>query len=356
MNFRQIFSAGLAAIIFLVSPTSFAAQSATDKLIKIEQDTYGEEQVGAILNRISQLEKDYNGKNMQGNMNARIEEIYNSLYENSGQPSIAAKVNALEWNVSHEVKGEGIKKRLVALETEIFGAEQKGSLSSRIGELSKATFGDENIPMIKAQLPTNSVIKVELMDSINSKTLQVGDVVTIKVAEDFLDGDKLIFAKGLQGEGKVKSVRKAKGWTGRNGKVDIEFEFIRSIDGNNIETFVGEEAKQKMIAEQMTEGASLVAMDINDDWQKVLVRGKNVDINAGTQLYIQTKNSVSVYALNTNAKPTLKPQANSPKISEPVEEVKVTEKETATVESVKKVESVEPIEEDESAITYLEDE
>ena len=344
MDFKKFFSAGVAALIFFSMPVTFAAQSANEKLIQIEQEIYGAEQSGAILNRIGQLEKDYSGKNMQGNMNARIEAIYESLYENAGQPSVVAKVNALEWNVNHEVKSEGIKSRLSDLESTIFGTTKSGNLSSRIRELAKASFGSENIPMIQMQLPENTLIKVEMVDSINSRTLQVGDTVTMKVAEDVIIGDKLIFAKGLLGQGTVKSVRKAKGWTGRNGKIDIDFDFIRTIDGNSLETFVGEQAKQKIIDEQMTQGASLIAMDIDNDWSKVLVRGKNIETTAGTQLYIQTKNPETLYVLDT---------VNNSQLS-----VVSTQQADVSIQpsasSSQKLETDE-VEEIDSAITYLED-
>ena len=297
MNWRKIFCAGMtAAIIFSAPVASQAAVSATEKLVQIEHDTYGAEQVGAVLNRISKLEKDYSGKNMQGNMNARIDAVYNNLYTNSGEPSIFSKLNALEWNFNREVSSGGLDKRISALESEILGKSTSGSFSDRIRELSKASFGGENIPLTQLQIPANTLVKVALVDSITSQTLQVGDVVTIKVAEDVVSGGKLIFAKGLLGSGKVASVRKAKGWTGRNGKVDIDFNELRTIDGRSIEIFVGDEAKQEMIDKQMVEGASLVAMDLNNDWSKVLVRGKNVDIKPGTELYVQVKNSAAVYS------------------------------------------------------------
>lgn len=286
-----------AATIFSVPVMTYAATSATEKLVQIEQDTYGAEQVGAILNRISKIEKDYTGKNMQGNMNARIDAAYDNLYSNFGEPSIISKLNALEWNFNREVQSGGIDKRLSTLENEILGKTTAGSFSERIRELSKASFGGENVPVVEVQIPANTLIKVALVDSITSKTLQVGDVVNIKVAEDVIIDGNLIFAKGMQGTGKVAAVRKAKGWTGTNGKVDIDFDELRTFDGRTIATFVGDEAKQKMIDAEMIEGASLVAMNLNDDWNKVLVRGKNVDIKAGAELYIQTKNTSAVYAL-----------------------------------------------------------
>ena len=285
-------------IIISLPVKTFAESSATDKLLKIEIDTYGKEQTGALLNRISKLEKDFNGKNIKGNMNSRIEAIFDSLYENIGEPGVIAKINALEWNINHEVSNEGIDKRLSALEENILGKKQTGSFSKRISELSNATFGNENIPMIQTQLPSDTLIKVALIDSINSKTLRVGDIVHIKVVEDVTVDGNLIFAKGLLGEGTVKSVRKAKGWIGTNGKIDIDFNKIKTIDGREIETYVGEKSKAEMIDKQMTAGASLVAMNLNDNLNKILVRGKNVDVDSGAELYIQTKNSDAVYVLS----------------------------------------------------------
>ena len=314
MKLKKILTAGIAAAIIFSASSTFAATSAVEKLVKIEIDAYGAEQVGAALNRIGKLEKDFSGKNFQGNMNARIDSIYDSLYSNDGEPSIISKLNALEWNFGKEVSSGGVNERISKLENEILGKENSGGFNSRISELSKAAFGRENIPLKKISLPENTLIKIALVDSINSKDLQVGDEVKFKVAEDVILNGNLVFAKGLIGTGKVVSVRKAKGWTGRNGKVEIDFNELRAVDGRNVETFVGFEAKSAMIDKEMVDGASLVAMNLNDDWNKVLVRGKNVDIKPGTELFIQTKNSDEIFALETsfkNASEKISPQKNS---------------------------------------------
>ncbi len=301
MNWKKIFCAGMtAAVIFSAPLIAQAANSATEKLIQIEQDTYGSEQIGAILSRIAKVEKDYSGKNMQGNMNARIDAVYDALYTNAGKSGIFLKLNALEWNFNREVSSGGLEKRISSLENEILGKPTAGSFSERIRALSKASFGGENIPLTRVQIPANTLVKVSLVDSITSQTLQVGDEVTVKVAEDVIINGKLVLAKGLLGSGKVSSVRKAKGWTGRNGKVEIDFNEIRTLEGRSIEIFVGDEAKQEMIDKQMIAGASLVAMNLNDEWNKVLVRGKNIDIKPGAELYVQVKNSSGVYGLSTS--------------------------------------------------------
>lgn len=287
----------IAVTFFSVSSMTFAEESANEKLVQIERDTYGAEQIGAILSRISKLEKDYTGKNMQGNMNARIDAVYNLLYENTGEASVIAKVNALEWNISHEVLSGGIDNRIFLLEDSILGKTESGTFFSRIRKLAKESFGTENIPMIEEQIPENILIKVSLTEDVGSKTLHVGDTVNFKVAEDVIIDNKLIFAKGLRGEGIVTNVRRAQGWLAKGGKVEIDFNKIRCLDGRTVETFVGDESKQAMIENKMAAGALLVGMNLNSDWVKTMRIGQNIEVKDGTEFYIQTKNLSAVYVL-----------------------------------------------------------
>ena len=237
---------------------------------------------------------------MRGNLTVRIDSVYEILYGNSGAPSVLAKINAIEWNAYNEVSGNNVQDRLIRLEREIFGKTSKETLIKRIDALAKASFGNEEIPLVELQIPRDLLIKVELVEGIGTRTLQAGDLVDIKVSENvFVDG-KLIFAKGLPGKGKVEKVRKAKGWTGRNGKVEIDFYTLNCIDGKSIDVFVGEESKNEMMGQQMIAGASLVGMNLNDDWNKVMVHGKNLEIPAGTQLYLQTEKTIELYGLKVS--------------------------------------------------------
>ena len=291
----------LTAVFFCLPLTVFAADSATEKLIQMEIDTYGKEQPGAILERINQLEKEYTGQNMRGNLTVRIDSVYEILYGNSGAPSVLAKINAIEWNAYSKVSSNSVQERLTRLEREIFGKTSNETFIKRINTLAKASFGNEEIPLVEMQLSRDVLIKVELVEDVGSRTLQAGDLVDIKVAENvFVDGN-LIFAKGLPGKGKVEKVRKAKGWTGRNGKLEIDFYTLNCIDGNGIDVYVGEESKNEMTVQQMIAGASLVGMNLNNDWNKIMVHGKNLEIPAGTQLYLQTEKTVGLYGLKVSA-------------------------------------------------------
>ena len=295
---RKIFLAAALIIFFIPVIVSAAEESsANSKLVQMERDTYGIEQNGAILNRINRLEQDYSGKSLQGNLNVRINSIYEILYGNIGAPSILAKTNAIEWNTYHEISGESISKRLAKLENELIGKTSNETFIKRIDALAQATFGTEQIPLAEMQIPNDVLIKVALVEGISSRTLQAGDIINFKVAENVLVNNKLIFAKGQRGQGTVDKVRKAKGWTGTNGKINIDFQNLNCIDGKNIEIYVGEESKNEMTLKEMISGAALVGMNLNDDWNKFMVHGKNIEIPAGTEFYIQTKKTVNLFAL-----------------------------------------------------------
>lgn len=297
MKFFKIFlSALLAWTICAASNLTFAAEPAIALIAKIERDTYGFEHEGALLPRLNRLEKDFSGRNLQENMNTRIEALYTILYDNSAAPSIMAKLNAVEWNLDHQVTGNSIEKRVTYLEKTLLGEESDGTLIDRVSKLVTASFGSENIPMNEIQLPANTLIKVALLNEVGTRTAQVGDEVKFQVIEDVVINDQLVFAKGLRGVGIVDTVKKPDGW-GSNGKLIINFNKVTGIDGNEIETCVDFEAKDMMTENKMVRGAALVGMNINDDWNKIFVHGKNLEVPANTEFYIQTKADTAVYAL-----------------------------------------------------------
>ena len=304
MSWKKIFCGVVAAsMIFSASTFCSAADgSANAKLAKIEIDTYGAEQSGAILDRISQLEKSYSGHNMAGNMNARIEAIYDTLYDNSAEPGILAKVNVLEWNLNHKVALGGIDTRLVALENQILGKTLTGTFNERIRELAKASYGAEILPIAQVQIPANTLIKVVTTAPVSSKALQEGDTIPVKVVSDiFVDGN-LVFANGLPGEGTVTRIVRAKNIFS-NGKIETDFNKLKSLDGQDVKTFTGDEAIAEMTNNEMGRGLSLIGQTFsgkNKDMEEVFIRGKNIELPAGIELFVQIKEPVVVYGLRNS--------------------------------------------------------
>jgi hypothetical protein len=157
------------------------------------------------------------------------------------------------------------------------------------------------LPKFSSKQNSNQVVISRKMA--NKLHLKAGDKVRYKVAEDVLVDGNLIFAKGEPGEGTVEKVRQAKNF-GRNAEVQIDFNKTKSIDGTEIETYVGEESKQEMKHMAMAAGASVAGMLLLGPIGIIggaFVKGKNIDLPEGTELYIQTKNEESLYGVATVA-------------------------------------------------------
>ena len=304
MKFRKLFSAMLSAV-FLISSMGMAAASTPetvqDKLAAVEKDTYGVEQTGALVERINKLEKDYDGTHRSGSMMARVNAIYDEVYTNSTKPSTLADLNAIEWNIDHQVSMNSVEKRIADMEMSINGKTDEGTYKQRIQALSKASFGSETLPLEQTLVPANTLIKVALVDPVNTKNLKKGDTVRFKVANDVIVNSKLVFAKGLPGEGTVKKVQQARNF-GRNAKLDIDFNNTKSIDGTDVDTFMGEESTKEMKNLAMAAGASLAGIVVLGPIGIIggaFVNGKNIDLPVGTEFYIQTKADTTLYGVAT---------------------------------------------------------
>lgn len=301
---KKIISLLLTAALLVTTMGLAAAavpETVQDKLALLEEDTYGSEQTGAVMDRLNKLEKDYNGEHRSGSLMSRVDALYAEVYQNGSGPSVLAKLNAIEWNLGHEVSMKPVESRLSDMELGLLGKTEEGTFKERIQSLAKASFGAEELPLGRVSVPANTLIKVATVDAVNSKNLKVGDTVRYQVAEDVIVDGNLIFAKGEPGEGTVKKVKQAKNF-GRNAEVEIDFHTTKSIDGTEVDTYVGDEAKKEMKQMAMAAGASLAGMLLLGPIGiigGVFVKGKNIDLPAGTELYIQTDKDESLYGVAT---------------------------------------------------------
>ncbi|SFT66422.1 hypothetical protein SAMN02910356_01535 [Selenomonas sp. GACV-9] len=304
MRFRKVCSMFLSTVLLASSMSMAAAATPAtvqDKLAMIEKDTYGVEQTGAITERIDKLERDYNGAHRTGSMMARVDAIYHDLYTNGSTPSTIAELNAIEWNIDHEVSMNPVEKRVADMEMSINGKTAEGSYDQRIKELAKLSFGSETLPVEQVNVPANTLIKVALVDPVNAKNLKAGDTVRFKVAKDVIVNNRLVFAKGAPGEGKVQKVEQAKNF-GRNAEVKIDFYKTKAIEGTDVDTLLGAEAEKEMKNLAMAAGASLAGMVILGPIGIIggaFVKGKNIDLPEGTEFYIQTKADTMLYGVAT---------------------------------------------------------
>ena len=294
-----------AAISMCLVFPAFAAEPATisGRMDRVDQVVYGEVKGGSLLERISSVDNLIYGKgNMTGDgLDDRVSNAYLDVVNsgNDAAPSISARTNALEYYLTDEVKREALADRIGNLEKTVFGKEKTGAIDQRSAELEKAVYGDQHFEMKEVLLPAKTVFKIAINDKVSSKTNMVGDEVTFTVSEDVKVGNNLVLPKGSQGSGVITKVSQPKSF-GRSGKLDISFDQVFSLDDEPIPTVLGPEAKEKLKMEAAAVGASAVGALALGPIGLVggfFVKGKDVEIPAGTELYIQTQSSVTTKGL-----------------------------------------------------------
>ena len=294
-----------AAISMCLAFPAFAAEPATisGRMDRVDQVVYGEVKDGALLDRISSVDNLIYGKgNMTGDgLDDRVSNAYLDVVNsgNDAAPSISARTNALEYYLTDEVKREALADRIGNLEKTVFGKEKTGAIDQRSAELEKAVYGDQHFEMKEVLLPEKTVFKIAINDKVSSKTNMVGDEVTFTAREDVKVGNNLVLPKGSQGSGVITKVSQPKSF-GRSGKLDISFDQVFSLDDEPIPTVLGPEAKEKLKMEAAAVGASAVGALALGPIGLVggfFVKGKDVEIPAGTELYIQTQSSVTTKGL-----------------------------------------------------------
>ena len=153
--------------------------------------------------------------------------------------------------------------------------------------------------MKNVDLPADTVFKISLNDDVSSKTNEVGDPVTFTVQEDVMVGDVLVLPRGSQGSGVVTKVTQPKSF-GRSAALDISFDQVFSMDDEAIPTVLGPEAKEKLKMEAAAVGASTIGALALGPIGLVggfFVKGKDVSLPAGTNLYIETQEAVTTKGL-----------------------------------------------------------
>ena len=87
---------------------------------------------------------------------------------------------------------------------------------------------------------------------------------------------------------------------GRDAEVNIDFKVLRAVDGTDASMVLGEASKEKMESMAMAAGASVAGMVLLGPIGIIggaFVRGKNIDLPPGTELYIQTKEPFTMYGI-----------------------------------------------------------
>lgn len=292
-------------LIMFVLSTLASAQGVQDmtllnKIETIEKIFYGSEQTGSLVERTAKLEKDIYGVESKDALMNKLDKIYSYTKENNGfAPSFIVRLNAIEWALTHDVTSQPAKARIENLERVLLGSSATGAFDERINKLMKLAYTNGQITVVNTVLNKDTLVKIKLVTPLDTKTNRVGDVVEFQAAEDVYSNGQLVIPKGAQGFGKVAKIEGAKNF-GRDAKLEIAFNSIEAIDGSSIPTILGDKAKEETKSLAKAAGATVAGMVILGPIGVVggaFVRGEEINIPAGSQMYIQTNSEAEIYGL-----------------------------------------------------------
>ncbi|WP_295788526.1 hypothetical protein [uncultured Veillonella sp.] len=289
----------LLAVAALFSGQVWAApETVLEKTDALETSIYGSAQVGALVDRVNQISQTVYGKQTEGTITSRVESLYSSIAgDGQGKISVEQKLAMQEWSYQNKVGAGSLVSRVEQLERSVNGRIETGSLEARIQNLSKTINGKPlKLTSQVGTINSSEVFAVTLDTPISTKTNKVGDTFEFTVAEDIMDGNVLLVPAGTTGKGHVSEIKSASSF-GRNGKLDFVFDTVPTINGESFVAIQGEEAKEKTKQELKAAGASVAGAVLLGPVGLVggfFIKGKNVELPAGSTIYVQPQEVVTV--------------------------------------------------------------
>lgn len=291
-----------------LSPKASANVTPLRSLEIVEEMLYGEPQAGSLLERIQSVELDIYGKTQDGAVLMRIDRVLTFLQDSDGDGGLQLLLNLAEWGFSATLSGEiPMIERLQNLELVLYGEEQSGNISKRAENLMMDVWGTTKLDVKQVTLPAETLIKVALNTTINSGEAQVGDKVVYRVTEDVMVDGRVVIPAGASSMATVTEVTSA-GRLGRDGRVLVDFGEISSLDGTQIALNVDETATEKNRSLEFAAGASMAGVILLGPVGLVsgyFVRGKDVQIEANTQFYVETVRAKPVLGFYFRPAPSL---------------------------------------------------
>lgn len=273
-----------------------------EKISKVEKFIYGNVQTGALVDRAKRIENEFYGANHQkttGSLDEQSNYLYEDIFvtKHDMAPSFYLMLNAVERSLLKHINEGAARDRISTMEIQIMGREGQGGLKERLSSLQKVAFGEGKQVIANAILPRDSLIKIKMLTSLDTKTSRSGDKVEYEAASDVYVDNTLVISKGARGTGKVVKSDSAQNF-GRDAKLIVDFDNIIAMDSTIIATFLGDKAKKESVSTAEAAGASIAGAVILGPIGLLggaFVHGSNIKIPEGSEIYIQTRNEVSLF-------------------------------------------------------------
>lgn len=287
------------ALIMVITaiPISVSADvTPISTLVSVEEVLYGEVRTGSLMERIERVERDIYGEPQTGAVLVRIDRVQSFLQSNQAQGgSLRLQLNLAEWGfLARLTDGQPLVKRLERLETDLLGTPQAGPISERTRELMMMIWGTTSLDVRQVELKEQTLVRIRLLTAVDSATSREGDVVRYRVTEDVMVDGRVVIPVGAEGIGRIAEVSSA-GRLGKDGRIEIDFGKVPSLDGNLITLHVSERATEQNRSLELAAGASMAGVLLLGPIGLVggyFIRGKDVQIGVGTEFFVETTRTV----------------------------------------------------------------
>lgn len=303
---KKLFLSALVMVFLTATVAAFALEdvestSTFQNMERTESIVFGQGRTGGLIERLSQLEVALFGRELPGSIAARQNALYDFLEKgNIDQPSMLFKLGVAEWALSQEIDPyTPVSDRIAFLERSLEGQTMENKpLAMRLERLLSLLLSD-SITWHDVEIPSESVMKVTLMETLSPGSIKEGDKVRMSLEEDLVVGDSLVAPKGSRVLAHVETVKKPKSF-GRPSEITISFDKLDPLGPESVPLTLGEASEEAVKAEkaQMAAvGTSFVGAILLGPVGLaggLLVRGDAKDIPEGTTFFVQTSETSRV--------------------------------------------------------------
>lgn len=308
MLFKRL-SSLLIVIVFICTSVlaqfSWAAEdyqaTLLEDLSQIEMAIYGTIQEKPLVERVEYLEKELVGRTLPGTITSRAKQLKEFIISGTPEdPSVIFKINASQWVLEEKITSEPLIIKIENLENLLFGKTSSDVLAMRAESIFGVCFKEGRPQVEEVVIPAGTLVPIRFLSTLSSKNNKAGEIFNFQISENVFLDNKLIIPANYEGVGEITKAKKAT-ILSRPGKLEIEFKSVSALDGASLSLILGEKAEEENKRLYLAVGAGILGFIILSNPIGLvfgaLIPGKNVEIEEGSEMFLQVKEDTTVIAL-----------------------------------------------------------
>jgi hypothetical protein len=308
MLFKKSFSL-LIVIVFICTSVlaqfSWATEASQATLLEdlsqVEVAIYGVTQEKPLVERVECLEKELVGRTLPGTITDRAKQLKEFIISGTPEePSVIFKINASQWILEEKITSQSLIIKIESLENVLFGETSSDVLAMRAESIFGVCFKEGRPQVEEVVIPAGTLVSIRFLNNLSSKESVSGETFNYQVGENIFIDNRLVISVDSTGSGEITSVKKAR-ILAQPGKLELNFKAITALDGTPIELIMGEKAEEENKRLYVAVGAGILGFIILSNpiglVFGVLIPGKDVKIDEGTEIFLQVKEDTTVIAL-----------------------------------------------------------